>query len=236
MSKERLCSAGRGRRGATAASALLAVMATVLAAVALGAVRPGPLGLSANGSVPPSHASPPGEEGRTLAPLHLAPLSASQPTSLTIQAIDVHAPLHQLGLARDGSIEVPRASRYDEPGWFDGSPTPGELGPSVIVGHLDGKGGVPSVFHRLGSLEPGQSIRVRRADSSTVTFEVYRVERYAKRAFPTEAVYGNTSGPELRLITCAGGFDEATHRYLDNTVVYAKLAGVRGATSPGGGH
>jgi hypothetical protein len=54
-------------------------------------------------------------------------------------------------------------------------------------------------------------------------FAVDGVQRVAKAAFPTEAVYGRASYPELRLITCGGPFDEASGHYLDNIIVYAHL-------------
>ncbi len=38
--------------------------------------------------------------------------------------------------------------------------------------------------------------------------------------------YGRTARPELRLITCGGPFDKRTGSYPDNTVVFARLAGV----------
>ncbi|MDQ4130605.1 MAG: class F sortase, partial [Actinomycetota bacterium] len=47
-------------------------------------------------------------------------------------------------------------------------------------------------------------------------------ERVAKEAFPTARVYGNTPGPELRLITCGGVFDSTSGHYRDNVIVYAK--------------
>ena len=46
----------------------------------------------------------------------------------------------------------------------------------------------------------------------------------AKDAFPTQAVYGPTPGPELRLITCGGEFDHSARRYLSNVVVSAVYA------------
>ena len=44
-----------------------------------------------------------------------------------------------------------------------------------------------------------------------------------KDNFPTEAVYGNTTAPQLRLITC-GGVDHGAHTYKNNIIVYANLA------------
>ena len=47
-------------------------------------------------------------------------------------------------------------------------------------------------------------------------------EQYPKDNFPTQKVYGNTEGAELRLITC-DGYDPETGLFDDNYVVYAEL-------------
>jgi hypothetical protein len=45
-------------------------------------------------------------------------------------------------------------------------------------------------------------------------------------------VYGPTTTPELRLITCGGPFDDATGHYLDNVVVFARLVAPGGVEPP----
>ncbi|MDF3050942.1 MAG: peptidase sortase [Pseudonocardia sp.] len=50
------------------------------------------------------------------------------------------------------------------------------------------------LFARLHETSVGDAIAVTRVDGSTATFIAYRVERFAKAAFPTEDVYGNTAG------------------------------------------
>jgi hypothetical protein len=39
--------------------------------------------------------------------------------------------------------------------------------------------------------------------------------------FPTDLGYGPTPLAALRLITCTGSFDRATHNYSDNLIVAA---------------
>jgi hypothetical protein len=56
-----------------------------------------------------------------------------------------------------------------------------------------------------------------------VRFTVTRVDQVPKSGFPTEAVYGDTAGPELRLIACGGTFDRDAHSYRDNVIVYASV-------------
>jgi hypothetical protein len=153
-----------------------------------------------------------------------AAASPTAPVGLDVPAIGVHAgPLLDLGIDAEGALEVPPDAATA--GWFTLAPTPGSPGPAVIAGHVDYEG-VPGVFHRLGELKPGDEVIVTRADGSTATFSTYLVERYAKVRFPTERVYGNTAGPELRLITCGGAFDGGTGHYQDNVVAYARLVRV----------
>ncbi|MGB3859884.1 MAG: class F sortase [Ornithinimicrobium sp.] len=152
------------------------------------------------------------------------PTSGAPPTTVSIPAIGVSSVIDPMGLNADGSLEVPaRGPSYDHAGWFTGSPPPGDSGPAVLLGHVNGRGGAPSVFSRLSELDVGDTVSVSRSDGSTTTFEIYRAEQYPKDAFPTTAVYGDTAGSELRLITCAGAWDAEVHHYQDNTVVYARL-------------
>jgi sortase (surface protein transpeptidase) len=108
-------------------------------------------------------------------------------------------------------------------GWFTGAPRPGAPGPAVVLGHVNG-GGAAGIFARLHELTGGDEVLVRRTDGTTARFTVTRVDQVAKEHFPTEEVYGDTEGPELRLITCGGSFDRDAGSYRDNVIVYATLA------------
>jgi sortase (surface protein transpeptidase) len=151
-------------------------------------------------------------------------LPASPPVGLSIPVIGVHSVLLSLGQAADGSLEVPApGSHYDQAGWYRYSPTPGSLGPAVIVGHVDSIAHGPSVFFRLGALHPGDTVLVAREDGSVAVFAVDDVRRYHKSDFPTQLVYGDTNHAALHLITCGGPFDRHTGHYLDNIIVRASL-------------
>lgn len=105
-------------------------------------------------------------------------------------------------------------------GWYTGSPIPGQLGPSILAGHVDW-GGSPGVFYRLRDLAQGDDVTVTDQEGRTVRFVVSAVEQYPKAAFPTDEVYGDIDHPGLRLITCGGQFDSDISSYDDNIVVYA---------------
>ena len=142
----------------------------------------------------------------------------AEPVRLRIPALGVDAPLTHLGVAPNGTIEVP--ADFAVPGWFDQGPRPGQPGPAVVLGHVDSKAG-PAVFYRLNRLPVGAVVFVDRADGSTVDFRVRGMQHVAKTAFPTDLVYAPTLEPSLRLVTCGGPFDHSRSSYLDNVIVYA---------------
>jgi len=94
-----------------------------------------------------------------------------------------------------------------------------------VAGHVDNAEG-PAVFYDLGALAKGHTIEVDRRDGSVAVFTVDAVEVYDARAFPDEKVYGAADRPELRVITCGGGYSKKTG-YRGNVVVFAHLTGSR---------
>jgi sortase (surface protein transpeptidase) len=149
-----------------------------------------------------------------------AVLPESQPVRVEVDSIGVDSTLLDLKLQDDGSLEVPPDGT--SAGWYTGSPTPGELGPAVIAGHVDWDG-EPGVFYRLRDLRPGDEVSVVREDRTVAVFLVTRVEQFAKDEFPTETVYGDIDHAGLRLITCGGSFDPGARSYDDNIVVFAEF-------------
>ncbi|MGH9073538.1 MAG: class F sortase [Acidimicrobiales bacterium] len=159
-------------------------------------------------------------------------LPRSQPVSIDIPAIDVQSKLQYLGLNANGTIQVPQPGPlYNEAAWYEYSPTPGQVGPSVIEGHIDSAAEGPSVFFHLGALKPGEDVDVTLADRTVAVFRITGVREYPKASFPRFTVYGNTDYAALRLLTCGGQFDSTTHHYLSNIVVFASLVSSHPATS-----
>jgi LPXTG-site transpeptidase (sortase) family protein len=148
----------------------------------------------------------------------VTPMKRSVPTRVVIPAIGVNSTLMDLGLEKDGTLETPPGAF--PAGWFTGAPTPGELGPAIIVGHV--RYNTPGVFARLSDMRRGDQVDVKRRDGSTARFRVTRVEHFAKSSFPTAKVYGNIDHAGLRLITC-GGLDAKTSVFEENVVVFADL-------------
>lgn len=224
----------RGRLLAAAVAAALAVAGVAVAVVATAGQQqvasPSPsaanpsrertLAPSTSPTPPGSGRSRPASAGPDFGPI----LVASTPVRLDVPKIGIrHAPLVQLGQAKDGSIQVPPVGANSPAGWFQNSPTPGQLGSSVILGHVDSATAGPSIFYRLGTLRAGDTVAVTRADHTVAVFLVDSVEKYAKSNFPTLQVFGDTDHAALRLITCGGTFNPSKQSYEDNIVVYAHL-------------
>ena len=147
-------------------------------------------------------------------------LARSAPVFLVVPAIGLSTKLSRLGLNADGTVEVP--TDPNEPGWFHLGPTPGQLGSSVLLGHVDSRTG-PAVFFHLRQLSPGDEVIVVLADHLRERFTVRSVSTYDKARFPARRVYGATSHRSLNLVTCGGAFDSATGSYVANVVVTTRL-------------
>lgn len=157
---------------------------------------------------------------QTPAPPVAKSLPESKPLSISIPKIQVNTSLVPVGLQPNGAVALPPG--FDIAGWYDKSPTPGELGPSIIVGHVDSYKGI-AVFWRLRELLPGDKIIISRADGSEAAFRVTSLRQFSQKSFPTQEVYGNIDYAGIRLITCSGTFSETSQHYDHNMVVYGKL-------------
>jgi hypothetical protein len=114
-------------------------------------------------------------------------LKESRPASLSIPRIGLHSDIISLGQQEDGTLEVPPEEAGSPAGWYVNSPTPGERGPSILLGHVNSLGGSPGIFARLQELVPGDDVGIERADGTTAVFRVTAVKRYDKDSFPRPA-------------------------------------------------
>lgn len=150
-------------------------------------------------------------------------MPASAPVSLSIPDLGLTTELMTLGRDANGEAEVPPGEAGSPAGWYKFSPTPGELGPSVVLGHVNTTTIAEGVFYRLHELREGEQFSITRSDGTVAVFAVDRSEVFKKDMFPTLAVYGNTERAEIRLITC-GGYEPSTGEFTENTVVYGHLS------------
>lgn len=148
-------------------------------------------------------------------------LARSEPVHIVIPSIKLDTTfVPPLALNADKTVSVP--DNYTQVGWYSGGAAPGEVGPAVILGHVDSKAG-PGVFYSLGQVRIGDTVQISRQDGAELTFEITELHRYPQSDFPTLDVYGMTNYPALRLVTCTGIYDHGKQQYSHNLVVYGKL-------------
>ncbi|MBZ9596036.1 MULTISPECIES: class F sortase [Streptomyces] len=156
-----------------------------------------------------------------------APVAGSLPQRVDVPSIGIQAPVVSRGLDKDGAIDPPP---YDSPGtvgWWGKGVQPGAAGTALMVGHVDTRS-KPAVFYGLSSAQPGDKVRVVRADGSVAEFTIEDVRVYERAAFDAHKAYGPRvrGRAELRLVTCGGTYDKAAKEYSANVVVSAYLTGV----------
>src|SRR5262249_18626388 len=152
-----------------AAAVLLGGVLTIAitgAGVLVLAGRPGHLPGAARAA--PDRLPPLGASAALPAPATLTPPPA---VALQMPAIGVRTRLIRLGITQRGTLQVPHSPAVA--GWYTGSPRPGEIGSSIIAGHIDSYLG-PGVFYRLRQLHPGNRIYVRQAGGGPAVFRVTR--------------------------------------------------------------
>ncbi|MGW5848310.1 class F sortase [Streptomyces sp. NPDC055254] len=155
-----------------------------------------------------------------------APLPGASPQRVDVPSIGVQAPVISRGLDKDGAIDPPP---YDSPGtvgWWGAGTQPGAAGTALMVGHVDTRS-KPAVFFGLSSAQPGDKVRVVRADGSVAEFTIEDVRVYERAGFDPHEAYGQRvrGRAELRLVTCGGSYDKRAKEYSANVVVSAYLTG-----------
>lgn len=188
---------------------------------------------AAYGLARPARVTPPTPSGSeapstpaATAPPVLSSAPRSAPVSIRIPAIGVSSKLGpSRGLNPDGTVnDAPLSGPiWSLPWWYDRGSAPGQAGSAVILGHVDSALGAGhlGVFFHLGELKPGDAISVTLQDGTTSDWTVISTALYPDQNFPDSVVYAHTGPPRLRLVTCGGNFDPATHSYESAVVVTA---------------
>lgn len=170
----------------------------------------------------PDAAAPPTAAATTASAPVTALAAQPVPVRVEVPSIGAAGDLVGLGVDENGGTAEPPVEQPKLGSWYNLGPKPGEHGPAVILGHVNGHGQA-GLFSRLAEMQVGDRATVFREDGSSVQFEAYRTASIEKTDFPTNDVYGDTEGAELRLITCGGDYDPANRRYLSNVIVFLKL-------------
>jgi hypothetical protein len=148
----------------------------------------------------------------------LTPAAVDAPVRVELPALGAAGPVEPTGVDDTGGLAIPGDAGVLV--WWRFGATPGDPGSAVIAGHLDWEGRL-GVFNKLGDSQPGDAVTVTYADGATRAFVVDRVELVDKPAVALNGTFTRDGPPVLRLVTCGGAFDRASHHYRSNVVVTA---------------
>lgn len=142
------------------------------------------------------------------------------PVTLYIPKISVNVSLESVGMDSLGRMDVPKDANHAA--WYNLGYKPGEVGNSVIDGHLDTPYG-PSIFYNLSSLTSGDEIIITDSNGGTKKFKVTQTVSYPFDRLPMNQVFGSSDKSHLNLITCGGIWNQVARNYSNRVVVYSNL-------------
>ena len=142
------------------------------------------------------------------------------PVSIRIEKASVDAAIEIIEIV-DGVMQDPTGPWVVS--WYKETARLGELGNTVLAGHVDYWDVGPAVFWSVRNLVTPDTIEVTGEDGKTYRYQVDWVESYQVATAPIQDIVGPTARPSLTLITCGGSFDYATGQYLERTVVRATM-------------
>jgi len=143
---------------------------------------------------------------------------------MTVPAMDLDGKVSKIGLRKDKkTLELPPKPK--RAAWYDRSASPGQVGPTVLVGYIEAGPGRPGVFRRLDELKKGHAIYLTRKDGVQAAYQVDAVKTYRRVELPMNEIDGATVYSALRIVTCGGSLNEKAGP--TNVVVYAHLVQVR---------
>lgn len=146
-------------------------------------------------------------------------INLSLPVRLKIPKINIDATVDHVGLAPDGTMDVPNSP--ENTAWFNLGPRPGEIGSSVIDGHSGLKNNTPAVFDNLYKLQKGNKIYVEDSSGTITTFVVREIRTYKNNEEVPEVFNSSDNQAHLNLITCTGAWNDAEKTRSDRLVIFS---------------
>jgi hypothetical protein len=145
------------------------------------------------------------------------------PAAAGVMPVAIHIDKAQVD-AQVETIEIVNGVMQDPTGpwvvsWYKETAKLGEIGNTVMAGHLDYWDVGPAVFYNITRLGAGDPINVTGDDGQVYIYTVDWIRNFDNANAPIQEIVGPTEAENLTLITCGGPFDYANGVYLQRTVV-----------------
>jgi len=158
------------------------------------------------------------------APAQAEPLTAatsSLPSLLIIPSLNISAHVQYVGVNAQGNMRAP--SNFTDVAWYELGTVPGQLGSSVIDGHVDNGLGLDGVFKHLDELKVGDDVYIQMQNGGKLHFVVSDIETYQYQDVPLQMLFSRSDAARLNLITCEGTWVPSGDTYDHRIVIYTKL-------------
>lgn len=155
---------------------------------------------------------------KPLEDLVLEQLKIGLPMRLKIPSINVDSSFEYVGLTHEGAVGAPQ--NPINAAWFDVGPRPGDIGNSIITGHINWYNGVTGVFADLDQLKPGDKITVLDDKGAVITFVVRGSQIYDATAEVVNVFSSSDGKAHLNLITCDGVWVKSAQQYSERLVIF----------------
>ena len=156
-----------------------------------------------------------------------APESSEEPVDegtlprLEIAGLDVAARIEEVGQDESGNMREPSAS--DVVAIYNGNPSPGESGNSVLAGHVDTRSDFQGgIFGRLDEIAVGDGVDYYVDENTQYTYRVISREVYPYDDAPNSQIFSDDGEERLTLITCSGRWEDEAQTYDQRLVVVAE--------------
>lgn len=148
--------------------------------------------------------------------------TAEDPKRIKIGKIAVDAFVQQAGVDQNKAVAVPNNVHLAS--WFKDSVRPGQLGLSIIDGHVSGKT-TDGVFKNLKKLVAGDTYQIEMGNGRLNTYKVVsnqsvKVADAAKVLFEQDPKIKS----QLNLITCGGKFNKSQNQFEERVIVVSELS------------
>jgi sortase A len=146
-------------------------------------------------------------------------LKQTYPVKISIESIGVNAPVEAVGIL-DGAMAVPTFGH--NVGWYSLGTKPGEVGSSVLAGHVNWKNGEDAVFTNLKNIQIGDTVSVTNNYGNMDHFKVTKIQSYPIYADTTEIFSADDGIVRLNLITCTGDWNDWLDTHSERLVVFTE--------------
>jgi hypothetical protein len=147
--------------------------------------------------------------------------AANDPKYIRLPTIQTEGFIQNVGVDQHKEMAAPNNIHFA--GWFADSVRPGQIGLSIIDGHVDGREEA-GIFRWLDDLKVHNEYSIEMGDGSLKRYQVKDVVTVDAQEAASALFSQNPDiKSQLNLITCGGSFDQQSRQYDKRVIVISEF-------------